>query len=426
MLRDPYRPGQFPSVLSGRESELRAIRSRVGVVATYGEFGGPLLAFHGPRGLGKTSLLVEAQREAAETGILTAWVEATASNTGSNFAAELARDLQRQTADFAPRDSSFVQRLSQVQIEVGVPGFKVGAEIQPHRDGHAAASVRDLLEGGAELASEHGRKGLVLFVDEIQAAVEPERAALLNAMQEFDRRQLPVLVVAAGLPETPVSVTSAATYGERTEYHPLGSLDAVAVHEALEKPALREGVNWSPQALEAAAVFTQGYPHAVQLIGSAAWTDAEPTTSGVTITHAHVTRAQVSVESRMTGLYASRIQRLSPAEREFVDAMAQLGGYDVGRGDIAEHLSKESRTISTQRQSLLDKGFVQQSGHGLLSFTVPGIDRYLRGETSAATVTAVRRASFSKPPQESTRTTKPQPNPPRTSSSKSREKGIER
>ena len=62
MPSNPYTPGQVPRILAGRTAEMRRIEGLLARVATYGELGGPLLVFHAPRGIGKTSLLRAGQR----------------------------------------------------------------------------------------------------------------------------------------------------------------------------------------------------------------------------------------------------------------------------------------------------------------------------------------------------------------------------
>lgn len=61
-------------MLAGREQQQDRIRGYLSRIGTYGEMGGPLLVFQGPRGVGKTSLLREAQRDAEAHGFITAWV----------------------------------------------------------------------------------------------------------------------------------------------------------------------------------------------------------------------------------------------------------------------------------------------------------------------------------------------------------------
>lgn len=57
--------------------------------------------------------------------------------------------------------------------------------------------------------------------------------------------------------------------------------------------------------------------------------------------------------------------------------MAELGGTDVVRADLARVLNVESRAVSSPRHSLLDKGIIQIAGHGLLSFTAPGFTEHV-------------------------------------------------
>lgn len=74
MEPSPYAPGSLPEYLAGRGRERDLIRDKVSRLSMLGRSGGPLLAFHAPRGLGKTSLLRMAQRDAIDDGFLTVWV----------------------------------------------------------------------------------------------------------------------------------------------------------------------------------------------------------------------------------------------------------------------------------------------------------------------------------------------------------------
>lgn len=71
MFPSPYSPGAAPGYLAGRGRELEEIRNRLARMGALGRSGGPLLAFYGSRGLGKTSLLRRAQSEARKAGYLT-------------------------------------------------------------------------------------------------------------------------------------------------------------------------------------------------------------------------------------------------------------------------------------------------------------------------------------------------------------------
>src|SRR6478672_13522910 len=117
VLPSPYSPGAVPVYLAGRGAELETIRVRLARTGMLGRSGGPLLAFYGSRGLGKTSLLRAAQHEAAAAGYLTVWVTGRDDVT---IAPELAASL---TAEISSRSTSqkakgLLQNLSKVQLEV--------------------------------------------------------------------------------------------------------------------------------------------------------------------------------------------------------------------------------------------------------------------------------------------------------------------
>ena len=108
-----------------------------------GRSGGPLLAFYGSRGLGKTSLLRAAQRGAAAAGYLTVWVTGRDDVAlAPDLAASLTEEISRRST--SQKAKGILQNLSKVQVEVGVPGAKVGVEADRTRA--SAAVERNLAE----------------------------------------------------------------------------------------------------------------------------------------------------------------------------------------------------------------------------------------------------------------------------------------
>ncbi|KAJ1684628.1 hypothetical protein LUZ63_020383 [Rhynchospora breviuscula] len=332
---DPYFPGSVPGYLAGRGRELDEIRSRLARARALGRSGGPLLAFHGPRGLGKTSLLRQAQREAIDGGFLTVWV------TGRDDAA-MAPELTRSLRDvldgpsLGGRAAELLRRLDRVELELGVPGAKVGLELDADAGTAAVpeptAAIEATLADAGRFAREHDHGGLAVFVDELQESRLADRRSLLIALQHFDGAPegCPVAVVAAGLPSLLSAVPEAATFGERTTFSEIDLLSDVAVAEALRLPAEEAGVRWSDRAVDLAVETAYGYPHRVQLVGEGAWTAARPE-AGSTIQPGHVRQGLESVEQSMAGLFSSRVAKSTGPQRRFLDAMAQLGDGPVQR-----------------------------------------------------------------------------------------------
>ena len=243
-LSSPFSPGELPRVLVGRVGEQARIRDHLGRVHTFGEMSGRLLVLHAPRGLGKTSLLREAQSQAAELGFVTAWLSCA---KGGRLVPELVHSVHR-ALDTAPAIDRKAQRrwaasVSRLGVELGVAGIKVGADVDLRRSDRelpvgAVGAVEDLLHEAATLVRRSGGAGLLVLVDEVHAAPFAELAVLLNAVQDLAgaRADNPLAVMAAGLPSTPEMLTRAATFGERSEFVPLDRFDADDSRLVLDAP----------------------------------------------------------------------------------------------------------------------------------------------------------------------------------------------
>jgi len=393
VLLSPYAPGSRPGYLAGRGQQLEQVRRRSARLAQLGRSGGPLLAFVGPRGLGKTSLLRQAETEARQDGFLTTWVTG---RDDRSVTAEISRSLSGELASrsLAQRARGLVERLDAVQVEVGLPGAKVGVELDTSSGPTSAPAqpdLRSLLAEAGTTARGNDLGGLVVFVDELQDARLEDRRSLLIALQELDADHTgaPVAVVAAGLPSLYRGVPDAATFGERTDWVEIGLLGDVAVAEALREPAEALGVSWSDAAVVAAIDLAAGYPHKAQLVGDETWDAARPGVVGSVIEPGHVALAAERVEERMARLFDSRLNRVTAEQRRLVAAMAEAaGGTDraVARADLAGLLEQAPRALSRPRQELVDKGLIAAAGHGMLRFTIPGFSAYARrqlGDASA-------------------------------------------
>ncbi|MCL2541740.1 MAG: ATP-binding protein [Nocardioidaceae bacterium] len=385
MTANPYTPGQVPRVLAGRKVEMRRIEDRLARVTTYGELGGPLLVFHSPRGIGKTSLLREGQQRADGLGFVTAWV---ACSRERPVLPELVHSLGRalERSDAAPTGAAggrWRARLEKVTVEVGVPGVKVAAQV-----GRAASdplppapigALGALLHDTAVLVRERGGAGLLLLVDELHAASADDMAVLLNAVQNLDgeREPTPLAVVTAGLPVTPEALTRAATFGERSAFVPLDVLSGEDARAALVAPAATEDVTWTDGALDALVAEAHGYPYLLQLLGSTTWDAASPT-RGDRLTLPHVRRGLPAARAQLTAMHRARWGAATPAERSFLAAMSATGLDNVPRAAIAAGMGRDSRAISVPRERLIAKGVIEPVGHGLVRFTLPGFGEFVR------------------------------------------------
>lgn len=390
MIPSPYSPGSLPLYLAGRGHELQVVRDRLARVDALGRSGGPLLAFYGPRGFGKTSLLRAAQREALGNGYLTVWVTGRDdAPLGPDLAGALAEEVR--DSSLLAQAGTLLASLDKVQVEFGIPGARISAEKALQRRDDA---IERSLKQAASLARHNDHRGLAVFVDEFQDAPRADRRSLLISLQHFDGapKGYPVAVVAAGLPALPSAVTAAATFGERSDFHELRLLNDVATIEALKLPAEQLGVHWTQDALEHAIGATQGYPHEIQLLGEAAWNVARPE-RGDTITIGQVRQGQETVERRMDQLFQARLAKTTRDQRRLLTAMASLGDGPVTRGSVAALLGVSTAALSRPRQELIDRGLIEPAGHGRLQFTVPGFAAFVRTQAPDATGLSVRGGS---------------------------------
>jgi hypothetical protein len=148
-----------------------------------------------------------------------------------------------------------------------------------------------------------------------------------------------------------------------------------AAHQALEKPAPQEGVRFTGDALDRIIRETQGYPYFLQEWGKHVWDVAE----GSPVALPDVELAlQAAVAALDESFFRVRFDRLTPFEKKYLRAMAQLGPGPHRSGDIAVELGREVTSLGPVRASLISKGMIWSPSHGDTAFTVPLFDEFMR------------------------------------------------
>jgi hypothetical protein len=158
-------------------------------------------------------------------------------------------------------------------------------------------------------------------------------------------------------------------------------LDREEADRALAAPAREEGASFEAEALQALYEATDGYPYFVQAYGKAVWDSAV----GSPISAADVAVAAPQAEAELAvGFFGARYERATPAEREYMRAMADLSAEDgdgpVQTADVALLLARKPQSLSPARDSLLKKGLVWSAERGQIAFSVPHFGRYLRAQ----------------------------------------------
>jgi hypothetical protein len=274
---------------------------------------------------------------------------------------------------------SFAQRESVGTGRPWQPGIDVPAVPGRADSGDVEIDLVELFSDIAGLAGDGGH-GVAIFLDEMQDLGRADVSALCAACHEMAQQGLPLIVVGAGLPHLPAVLSSAKSYSERLfRYQRIDRLDRAAHDLALRAPARDEGADFADDALAAMYDATGGYPYFVQAYGKAVW-DVAPRSP---ITAADVAVAAPEAEAELAvGFFGSRYERATPAEREYLRAMADVCGAHVNEAvptaAVAQSLGRPPQSLSPARDGLLKKGLVYSGQRGRIAFTVPHFARYLR------------------------------------------------
>jgi AAA ATPase domain len=389
-VRNPYAPGagQRPPELAGRDAELKAFDVVLERIAR----GRPerSLVLTGLRGVGKTVLLNQLRSAAIGHGWGTGKIEA---RPDQSLRRPVSSALHMALRELGPRHGdqesmeevlgvvkAFAQRLTPSDAKVRdrwQPGIDVPAATGRADSGDMEIDLVELLTDAAGVAADIG-SGIALFIDEMQDVQPDDVSAICAACHELSQQGAPLIVVGAGLPHLPAVLSASKSYSERLfRYVRIDRLDREAADRALLAPAEREDVSFEPAALDALYDAADGYPYFVQAYGKVTWDVA----ASSPITPADVAMAAPVAEAELAvGFFGSRYDRATPAEREYMHAMAELGGPQgaaVATSEVAVSLGRRPASLSPARDSLIKKGLVYSAERGQIAFTVPHFGRYL-------------------------------------------------
>lgn len=224
-------------------------------------------------------------------------------------------------------------------------------------------------------AAQRAGTALVLFIDELQYVEEEQLAALITALHRTAQRRLPVVLLGAGLPQLRGQMGRAKSYAERLfDFPEIGPLPEPAARVAIAKPARDQGVEVDGDALKQILRRTHGYPYFLQEWGKHAWDAA----AASPITRKDVEAAsKAAVAALDESFFRVRFDRLTPLEKKYLRAMAELGPGPHRSGDIAEQLKRKVTSLGPTRNQLISKGMIWSPNHGDTAFTVPLFDEFM-------------------------------------------------
>ncbi len=382
-LTNPFSPGagNQPPALAGRGELLQRLEILLARIKAGRSEQSMLMV--GLRGVGKTVLLNRVREMAEAQGYQAILIEA---HENKSLPLLLLPPL-RQTLFALDRLQNVSQKVKRglrvlrsfigaVKVKLGDAEF--GLDIDPETgsadSGDLEADLAELFVAIGEAAADRGT-AVAIIIDELQYMTETEMSALIMAIHRVSQRNLPLVLIGAGLPQLVGLAGQSKSYAERLFTYPeVGALSAADAALALQGPVSTQGVSYTPEALEEVFRVTQGYPYFLQEWGYQSWNMADQSPIDLPL----IQRTTVASTARLDqSFFRVRFDRLTPREKDYLSALAELGSGNQRSGGVAERLGVKVQTIAPLRSSLIKKGMIYSPAHGDTAFTVPLFDQFM-------------------------------------------------
>lgn len=395
-ITNPFAPGagNKPPSLAGRSDILKNAEIAIKRIQQGKAERSPFIV--GLRGVGKTVLLVEIQRIAENSGSQTVMIEA---QENANIAHLLVPALRKillsfdKTTKLGEKTKKALRILksflSGLKVSIGEIEISISepAEIGVADSGLLESDLADLFVAVGEAAQET-KSSATIIIDELQYLRENELGALIMAIHKVSQKQLPVILIGAGLPQLLGNTGKAKSYAERLFVFPkAAALNEFDSNIALQEPVMNENVTFTKEALAEIYKQTKGYPYFLQEWGFQSWNIAK--SSPIDINNVYEAN-RMAISNLDESFFRVRFDRLTPREQDYLRALAELGNEPQRSGDIAAVLSVATESISPLRASLITKGMIYSPRHGDTAFTVPLFDEFMKRIIPAVPTLPVR------------------------------------
>lgn len=382
-IQNPFSPGAGspPPELSGRQGILD--KARIALERLRKGKSEKSFFLVGLRGVGKTVLLNEISKIADKNDYYSIFIEA---HENKNLVSLLTPYLRQILFDL--KRGSFSKKVNKGfrifksflnAVKIKYQGVELELDIDPERgfadSGDIEADLPVLLESIGEAISDK-QKAIVIIIDELQYLSEIELSALIMAIHRISQRTLPVVLIGAGLPQLVGLTGRSKSYAERLfDFPKIGPLGKTDAFHALQEPVKTLGVSFKHTALEEIVSKTEGYSYFLQEWGYQSWNLSQ----SPQITLEVVKKAtEQSLQRLDEGFFRVRFDRLTPSEKRYLRALAELGSGSQRSGDIADLLKVKPQSVAPIRNKLIKKGMIYSQSHGDTEFTVPLFDGFMK------------------------------------------------
>lgn len=385
---NPFNPGAgvSPPELAGRADVLETAETALERIKR-GRHAKSLLIL-GLRGVGKTVLLNQIRERALATGYLAELQEA---HDGTDLKQLLIPVLRRlllrldrtRHAVESVKKGIRVLRSFIGNVTVSVSGSEWTLGVDPEL-GYADSGIldddlRDILLATGEAARD-AKVPVAILIDELQYLGKEELGALIRGMHAINQAGLPLVLFGAGLPQLAGQAGDAKSYAERLfDFPRLDALKPADAFKAIREPVEQEGCHITNEALDEIFARTRGYPYFLQEWGYTAWNLAQEDT--ITLADARGATTE-SIRKLDESFFRVRYDRTTPAEREYMRCLAELGEGPQRSSDVAAAMNRPLTSLGPVRDSLIRKGMIFSPEYGQIAFTVPLFDEFMRRTSS--------------------------------------------
>jgi hypothetical protein len=313
----------------------------------------------GPRGSGKTVLLVKIAEKAGEIG----WIHARVTADPGMLESIIEQTRINGEAFLEP---PLRHRLTGVEIS----GFGLTREMLPSEQLTWRTRMAKILD---EL-DEQGIS-LLIEVDELRADLD-EMIQLVTAYQHFVSEKRNVALLMAGLPGKVVGLLQhdSVSFLRRAFQRQLDAVSQSEVEVSLRKTVEASGRTIGKQALSDAAKSTGGFPFLIQLIGYHIWRQLperkriseQDVSDGIRIAKDDMNRM----------ILETTIRDLSARDVDFLIAMTQDEGVSRIR-EVATRMNASPALANKYRNRMLRQGLIAEVGQGSIRFELPLLREYL-------------------------------------------------
>ena len=383
-LKNPFSPGAGtpPPALVGRQSILDQAKITLARIKNGRSEKSLLLV--GLRGVGKTVLLRTIYDQARTLNYEVCFIETPENKRLSQLLIPPLRQILFKL-DRMEKLNQYVKRAMRVlksflsTIKMGNDEFNISLDIEPEvgtaDSGDLQADLTSLLIAITEAAAER-KTAIALIIDELQYISEEEFGALIMAIHSVAQKQLPLVLIGAGLPQLVGLAGKAKSYAERLFNYPkIGSLNTKDAKDAICVPVQKEGVEFDQEAINNILQTTRGYPYFLQEWGYETWNFAQ--SSPILLKDVIEATPQI-IKKLDENFFRVRFDRVTSSEKNYLRAMAELGPAPYRSGDITAVLGIKVQSGAPVRSSLIKKGMIYSIAHGDTDFTVPLFAEFMK------------------------------------------------